>query len=146
MEEAEQQHLPLPAAGAPAHAHQLLDRGFRLAEGKFTLRNVVDPVAHYYHVLASLSQDAVPLVWLVLHEETGPRIVQQSLHLSAGLSLPHQLLEDGEDDEAATPGGQEAVRHAGRNARVLSGWGTGYCHFCLPVFTAALSRDPGAPV
>jgi hypothetical protein len=43
---------------------------FRLAEGQFALRNVTDPVAHYYHVLASLSQDAVRLVRHVLHEDT----------------------------------------------------------------------------
>ncbi len=45
---------------------------FRLAEGHFTLRNITDPVARYYHVLASLSQDAVRLVRHVLHEDTGP--------------------------------------------------------------------------
>ncbi len=45
---------------------------FRLAEGQFTLRNVADPIARYYQVLSSLSQDAVRLVHHVLHEETSP--------------------------------------------------------------------------
>jgi hypothetical protein len=45
---------------------------FRLAEGQFALRNVQDPVARYYHVLSSLSQNAVRLVCHVLHEDTGP--------------------------------------------------------------------------
>jgi hypothetical protein len=69
MEVAEQQQLPLPAAGALVHVQQLLMKlpGFRtedpvswfqLAEGQFTLRNVVDLVTHYFHVLASLFQDA----------------------------------------------------------------------------------------
>jgi hypothetical protein len=82
MEDIEQQ--PPPAAGAgQAPTHQQLVKlpgfwtedpvsWFRLAEGQFTLRNVTDPVARYYHVLASLSQDAVCLVRHVLHEDTGP--------------------------------------------------------------------------
>jgi hypothetical protein len=45
---------------------------FRLAEGQFNLRNVADPVARYYHVLASVPQDTVRLVRHVLHEDTGP--------------------------------------------------------------------------
>ncbi len=39
--------------------------------GAATLRNVVDLITCYYHVLSSLSQDAVHLVRHVLHEETG---------------------------------------------------------------------------
>ncbi len=34
--------------------------------------NITDPVVHYYHVLASLSQDAVRLVCHVLHKDIGP--------------------------------------------------------------------------
>jgi hypothetical protein len=44
---------------------------FHLAEGQFALRNAADPVASYYRVLSSLSQDAVRLVRHVLHEDTG---------------------------------------------------------------------------
>jgi hypothetical protein len=40
---------------------------FRLVEGQFELRNVADPITHYYHVLSSLSQDAIRLVRHVLH-------------------------------------------------------------------------------
>jgi hypothetical protein len=40
---------------------------FRLAEGQFAFRNIKDPVVRYYHVLSSLSQDAVRLV---LHVST----------------------------------------------------------------------------
>jgi hypothetical protein len=84
MEDIEQQPPPAAGAGqAPPHTHQQLVKlpgfwtedpvsWFRLAEGQFALRNVTDPVARYYHVLASLSQDAVRLVRHVLHEDTGP--------------------------------------------------------------------------
>ncbi len=54
---------------------------FRLAEGQFALRNVTDPVAHYYHVLVSLSQNAVRLVHHLLHEDTGPHSYD-NLHTS----------------------------------------------------------------
>jgi hypothetical protein len=46
---------------------------FRLAEGQFALRNVVDPITRYYHVLAALSVDSVHLVRHVLHDDTGPK-------------------------------------------------------------------------
>jgi hypothetical protein len=45
---------------------------FRLAEGQIAFRNVTHPVLRYYHVLSSLSPDAVRLVRHVLHEDTGP--------------------------------------------------------------------------
>ncbi len=73
-----------PAAGAalpPAHQSSVKlppfwtedpVSWFRLAEGQFALRNVTDPIARYYHMLSSLSQDAVRLVRHVLHEDTGP--------------------------------------------------------------------------
>jgi hypothetical protein len=68
MEDVEQQ---LPPAASQAPTHQSLKKlprfwtedpvsWFWLAEGQFTLHNVMDPVARYYHVLASLSQDAAP--------------------------------------------------------------------------------------
>jgi hypothetical protein len=70
MEDIEQQPPPAAGAGqAPPHTHQQLVKlpgfwtedpvsWFRLAEGQFALRNVTDPVARYYHVLASLSATA----------------------------------------------------------------------------------------
>ncbi len=81
MEDVEQQQ-PL-AAGTPAQPHQFLVKlpgfwtedpvpWFRLVEEQFALCNVVDLVAHYYHVLVSLSQDAMCLIHQVLHMETGP--------------------------------------------------------------------------
>jgi hypothetical protein len=82
MEDVEQQ--PPQAAGAcQASTHQSFVKlpgvwtedpvsWFRLAKEEFALRNITDPVAHYYHVLASLSQDTVRLVRKVLHEDTGP--------------------------------------------------------------------------
>jgi hypothetical protein len=81
MEDAEQQpqasgggNPPPPPSGLVKPAFWTEDpvSWFRLAEGQFTLRNVADPIARYYHVLSSLSQDAVRLVRHVLHEETGP--------------------------------------------------------------------------
>jgi hypothetical protein len=71
------------AGAAPRPVHQSLVKlptfwtedpvsWFRLAEGQFTLCIVTDPVVRYYHVLSSLSQDAVRLVRHVLHEDTGP--------------------------------------------------------------------------
>jgi hypothetical protein len=82
MEDAEQQPPGAAAGAPPPNAPGLVKlpafwaedpvSWFRLAEGQFTLRNVVDPVARYYHVLASLSQDAVRLVRHVLHQETCP--------------------------------------------------------------------------
>jgi hypothetical protein len=82
MEDIEQQQPPAVGAGqAPNHQPLVKLPGFwtedpvswfRLAEGQFNLRNVADPVALYYHVLASLPQDAVRLVHHVLHEDTGP--------------------------------------------------------------------------
>jgi hypothetical protein len=82
MEDAEQQpqaaaggNPPPPLAGLvklpPFWAEDPVS-WFRLAEGQFALHNVADPVARYYHVLSSLSQDAVRLVRHVLHQETGP--------------------------------------------------------------------------
>ncbi len=82
MEDAEQQpqaaaggNPPPPLAGLvklpPFWAEDPVS-WFRLAEGQFARRNVADPVAHYYHVLSSMSQDAVRLVRHVLHQETGP--------------------------------------------------------------------------
>jgi hypothetical protein len=67
-----------------------LDRGpgFRLAEGQFTLRNVTDPVVCYYHVLSSLSHDAVRLVRHVLHEDTGPASYE---NLRTSLLSSHSL-------------------------------------------------------
>ncbi len=62
---------------------------FRLAEGQFALHNVTDPVACYYHVLASLSQDAVQPMHHMLHDETGPASydnLRTSLLSSFGLS------------------------------------------------------------
>jgi hypothetical protein len=41
-----------------------------MAEGKVALRNIKDPVARYYHMLTSLTQDAVRLVRHMLHEDT----------------------------------------------------------------------------
>ncbi len=82
--ENDDQQPPAPTAGAALPpVHQSLVKlppfwsedpvsRFRLAEGQFALRNVVDPVACYYHVLSSLSQDAVRLDRHVLHEDTGP--------------------------------------------------------------------------
>jgi hypothetical protein len=78
-----EQPPPLAAGAGQAPLHQQLVKlpsfwtedpvsWFRLAEGQFTLCNVTDPVARYYHVLASLPQDAVRLVRHVLHKDTGP--------------------------------------------------------------------------
>jgi hypothetical protein len=83
MENDEQQPPALGAGAAQAPQQQSLVKlppfwtedpvsWFRLAEGQFTLRNIQDPVARYYHVLSALSQDAVRLVCHVLHEDTGP--------------------------------------------------------------------------
>jgi hypothetical protein len=69
MEDAEQH--PSGLVKLPAFWTEDPVSWFRLAEGQFTLRNVADPIARYYHVLSSLSQDAVRLVRHVLHEETG---------------------------------------------------------------------------
>jgi hypothetical protein len=74
---------PQQAAGAPPPEHQSLIKlpafwtedsvsWFWLTEGQFTLWNMADLITRYYHVLSSLSQDAVRLVGHVLHEETGP--------------------------------------------------------------------------
>jgi hypothetical protein len=60
----------------------------RLAEGQFNLRNVDDPVARYYHVLASLSQDVICLVRHMLHEETGPN---SYTNLRTSLLASHSL-------------------------------------------------------
>jgi hypothetical protein len=49
---------------------------------------VVDPVALYYHVLASLSQDAVRLVRHVLHQETSP---ESYANLRTSLLASHSL-------------------------------------------------------
>jgi hypothetical protein len=55
---------PQQAASAPAVSHQIKlpsfwpkdpTPWFRLAEGQFTLHNVVYPVTHYYHVLVAQS-------------------------------------------------------------------------------------------
>jgi hypothetical protein len=63
MDNDEQQPPPLLAAGAPPAIGQIKlppfwpedpASWFRLAEGQFTLCNVVDPVTRYYHVLAAL--------------------------------------------------------------------------------------------
>ncbi len=89
---------PLPLAGLvklPPFWTEDPVSWFRLAEGQFALRNVVDPVARYYHVLSSLSQDAVRLVRHVLHEETGPDSygnLRTSLMASHSLSN-HQKME-----------------------------------------------------
>jgi hypothetical protein len=84
MEDIEQQPPPVPVAGAgqapnqqsviklPSFWTEDPVSWFRLAEGQFALRNVVDPVSRYYHVLSSLPQEAVRLVRHVLHEDTGP--------------------------------------------------------------------------
>jgi hypothetical protein len=83
MENDEQQPPALAASAAQAPPHQSLVKlpafwtegpvsWFRLAEGQFALRNVQDPVARYYHMLSSLSPDAVRLVRHVLHKDTGP--------------------------------------------------------------------------
>jgi hypothetical protein len=66
MEDAEQQppqasgggNPPPPPSGLiklPAFWTEDPVSWFRLAEGQFTLRNVADPIARYYHVLSSLS-------------------------------------------------------------------------------------------
>jgi hypothetical protein len=83
MENDDQQPLAAAAGAGQGPPHQSLVKlpafwtedpvsWFRLAEGQFALRNVTDPVAHYYHVLSSLLQDAVRLVHHILHEDTGP--------------------------------------------------------------------------
>jgi hypothetical protein len=61
---------------------------FCLVEGQFTLRNVVDPVTCYYHVLAALLVDLVHLVQHVLYEETGPESYAQ---LRASLMASHSV-------------------------------------------------------
>jgi hypothetical protein len=61
---------------------------FCLVEGKFTLHNMVDPVARYYHVLSALSQDAVQLVRYVLHEEKG---LDSYNNLRTSLLVSHSL-------------------------------------------------------
>jgi hypothetical protein len=144
MEDMEQQ-LPQAAGAGQAPTHQQLVKlpgfwtedpvsWFRLAEGQFALLYVTDPVARYYHALASLSQDAVRLVRHVLHV-----LLQQSLHFAAGFPQPLQLPEDGEDDEAAPFGRQEAVGHAGGNARVLPSQRVIYRRFCVSVPAAPSS-------
>jgi hypothetical protein len=57
-------------------------------EGQFTLRNVVDPVTCYYHVLAALLVDLFHLVQHVLYEETGPESYAQ---LRASLMASHSM-------------------------------------------------------
>jgi hypothetical protein len=98
MEDVEQQP-PQVAGACQASTHQSLVKlpgfwtedpvsGFRLAEEQFALRNVKDPVARYYHVLASLSQDAVNLVRHVLHEDTCPHSYD---NLRTSLLASHSL-------------------------------------------------------
>jgi hypothetical protein len=98
MEDAEQQPPGVAAGAPPPNAPGTVKlpafwaedpvSWFRLAEGQFALRNVVDPVARYYHVLASLSQDAVRLVRHVLHQETGP---DSYANLRTSLLASHSL-------------------------------------------------------
>ena len=78
MEDDEQQRPPAAASSTSSSQAVKLPgfwqedpvSWFCLAEGQFALRNVNDPVAQYFHVLAVLSQDAVRLVRHVLHAET----------------------------------------------------------------------------
>jgi hypothetical protein len=98
MENDDQQPLPLAAsAHLPAIGQQIKlpnfwpedpASWFRLAEGQFTLRNVVDPVTQNYHMLAALSVDSVRLVRHVLHDNTGPESYNQ---LRASLLASHSL-------------------------------------------------------
>ena len=94
MEDDEQQP-PQPAAVNSSQAVKLPSfwqedpvSWFTLAEGQFTLRNVADPVARYFHVLAALSQDAVRLVRHVLHTETS---AASYAALKAALLASHSL-------------------------------------------------------
>jgi hypothetical protein len=52
------------------------------------LRNVANPIACYYHVFSSLSQDIVCLVRHVLHEKTGP---DSYANLRTSLLASHSL-------------------------------------------------------
>jgi hypothetical protein len=98
MEDVEQQPPGVAAGAPPPNTHGFVKlptfwaedpiSWFRLAEGQFTLRNVEDPVTRYYHVLSSLSQDAVRLVTHVLHKETGPNSYS---NLRTSLLASHSL-------------------------------------------------------
>jgi hypothetical protein len=88
---------PPPPAGAPPAIGQIKlpqfwpedpASWFWLAEGQFALRNVVDPVTRYYHVLAALSVDSVRFVRHVLHDDTGPESYKR---LRASLLASHSL-------------------------------------------------------
>jgi hypothetical protein len=98
MEDSELQ--PQPAAGgAPPPRHQSLIKlpafwskdptsWFCLVEGQFMLRNVANPIACYYYVFSSLSQDMVCLVRHLLYEETGP---DSYANLRTSLLASHSL-------------------------------------------------------
>jgi hypothetical protein len=98
MEDVEQQPLQAVGAGQVPTLQALVKLPgfwmedpvlwFRLVEGQYTLRNITDPVACYYHVLASLSQDAVRLVRHVLHEDNGPHSYD---NLRTSLLASHSL-------------------------------------------------------
>ncbi len=86
-----------PPSGAQPQAHQSLVKlpafwkedpvlWFCPAEGQFTLRNVADPIPHFYHILFFLSQDVLRLVRHVLHEETDPESHNNLRTLSLGAS------------------------------------------------------------
>jgi hypothetical protein len=64
---------------------------------------VTDPIARYYHVLASLSQDTVRLVHHILHEETGPASYD---------NLRTSLLASHSNDEASAVGQKLYVMQA----------------------------------
>ncbi len=97
--ENDDQQPPPPAASAhlPAIGQQIKlpnfwpedpTSWFRLAEGQFTLRNVVNPVTRNYHMLAALSVDSVRLVRHVLHDDTGPESYNR---LRASLLASHSF-------------------------------------------------------
>ncbi len=107
------------------------------------MRNMVDPVAHYHHVLASLlrmpsgssSTGFMKILALICTTTSGPLFWLLTLS-----PIPKVK----EDDEAATAGGQKAIHHVGGNVGVLSSWGVDYLRIRLPA-TASL-QDPSTPV
>jgi hypothetical protein len=132
MEDAEQQPQAAVGGNLPPHLSGLVKlpafwtedpvSWFRLAERQFTLQNVVDPIARYYHVLSSLSQDAVRPVRHVLHEETG---LDSYDNLRTSLMASH-LLSNYQKMERMMK---------------LPGGGVHHCRVHLPLSSASAARN-----
>ncbi len=149
MEDAEPQAQPA-AGGTPPPGHQGLIKlpdfwtenpisWFCLAEGQFTLRNVTDPVTRYYHVLSSLSRDAVRLVRHMLYEETGPEShdnLRTSLLASHSLSNNQKMERMMKHPTLGDPSCRLCLPSRGVDHR----------HFYVPLPSAAAQGDLSAVV